>query len=450
MGGPLWKRLIACLIVLVLTYGALSLFIPKRAEAASPITVFVDLAQVQFDVEPVVVKGTTLVQFRPLFEAMKIDVAWDSSRKLVTGTKPGLTIELEIDKKTAVVNGSAVELEQPASIIDGSTMVPLRFIGEATGAIVYWDGVHREITIITEEMLEMLGVTKEEMMAKLSEYEAKKPDATPAELPDNTKKPKPSDSDSSGASPEGKADTPASPTPKPDGRKPAEYGSGEYKAASGKPELGKLQGMYTGMRADMYGYECGGLCIDMFTFFSGGKVFVGLPPHGGPETIDCKRDGCQTYTIKDGKMKVNGGETYSVSISKDGKLKINDVVMDPVKPVKEGMTLSGEYVHKGYSGMVGITTYSTAWTELLVFKRDGTFESEDLSLGTLDTGSAVTNSASGDESTGTYRISGNTIILAFNDGRREQLFFGVLENTKRAKGEDLVIGDKNFYVDRKE
>ncbi|MCF2945365.1 copper amine oxidase N-terminal domain-containing protein [Paenibacillus tarimensis] len=445
------KQIIVCLAMLLLISSLISLLMPQRAyAAASPVSVFVDFRQVPFDVEPVNVKGTTLVQFRPLFEAMGMDVSWDSSERLVTGTQAGLTIDLTINEQTAQVNGRAVKLDQPARIIDGSTMVPLRFIGEATGAVVYWDGTRREISVISEAFLESLGITKEEMEAKLSGDDTQASAPTAANPSEGAGNSRPADSGSPSSS-GGKTNTSvAEPPASKDDRKPAQYGSGDYKAASGKPDLKKLRGMYTGMRADQYGYECGGLCMDMFTFFAGSIVFVGEPPYGGPETIDCERDGCQTYTIKNGKMQLNGGESYSILVTKDGKLKINNVQLEPVQPVAEGMTLKGEYIHKGYFGLAGVTSYSSDWTETLILSKDGTFESDDLSLGTLNSGQAVTNSAADREDTGIYRISGNTIILEFDDGQREQVFFEVLENTKRAKGEDLVIGNKNFYVDRKE
>ena len=48
-------------------------------------------------------------------------------------------IELQIGKKEYTVNGQGREMDVPAQIINGRTMVPLRFIAEALGAEVDWE-----------------------------------------------------------------------------------------------------------------------------------------------------------------------------------------------------------------------------------------------------------------------------------------------------------------------
>lgn len=48
-------------------------------------------------------------------------------------------IELQVGKKEYTVNGQGREMDVPAQIINGRTMVPLRFIAEALGAEVDWE-----------------------------------------------------------------------------------------------------------------------------------------------------------------------------------------------------------------------------------------------------------------------------------------------------------------------
>lgn len=60
-------------------------------------------------------------------------------------------IELTIGSKTATVDGKAVELDVPAQIRDGRTLVPFRFVGEAFGAKVdYFPKVGRVERITAE------------------------------------------------------------------------------------------------------------------------------------------------------------------------------------------------------------------------------------------------------------------------------------------------------------
>ncbi len=56
-------------------------------------------------------------------------------------------ITLYIGEKFADVNGKKVELDVPPQIVKGRTVVPLRFVTEALGCDVKWDGKTKTITI---------------------------------------------------------------------------------------------------------------------------------------------------------------------------------------------------------------------------------------------------------------------------------------------------------------
>ncbi|MEZ4812062.1 MAG: copper amine oxidase N-terminal domain-containing protein [Caldisericia bacterium] len=62
--------------------------------------------------------------------------------------QPGkLHLDLQINSKVAILNGREVELAAAATIVNGSTLVPLRFIGEAFGAEVIWNAEDRSVDI---------------------------------------------------------------------------------------------------------------------------------------------------------------------------------------------------------------------------------------------------------------------------------------------------------------
>ncbi len=111
------------------------------------IEVYIDGEPAAFKVDPVIVNGSTLVQFRPLFEQFGLEVGWDQATRTVSGTKEKLELKLVIDSKSATVSGQTVALPAAPTLIDGNTMVPLRFIGEATGRKVVWDGENRTVNI---------------------------------------------------------------------------------------------------------------------------------------------------------------------------------------------------------------------------------------------------------------------------------------------------------------
>jgi len=68
------------------------------------------------------------------------------------------TIELSMGSRQAVVNGKAHTLDAAPTTLNYRTMVPLRFIGEAIGAKVDWNGATREITIVHEGQIITLGL----------------------------------------------------------------------------------------------------------------------------------------------------------------------------------------------------------------------------------------------------------------------------------------------------
>ena len=92
-----------------------------------------------FNVESTIVEGLTLVPVRAIFESLGLEVSWDGTTRTVTGENKDTLIKLQIDDVRATVNGKVVILDVPAVIINERTMVPAKFIGQATGAKVSWD-----------------------------------------------------------------------------------------------------------------------------------------------------------------------------------------------------------------------------------------------------------------------------------------------------------------------
>ena len=118
---------------------------------ANTIPVFVDGIQISFDQQPIIQDDRTLVPLRGVFEALGATVYWNNDTRSVTAYKDGTTVELAIGSSTMYVNGQPRYLDVAGQIINDRTMVPLRAISEAFGAIVYWDNDTRTVRVYSDK-----------------------------------------------------------------------------------------------------------------------------------------------------------------------------------------------------------------------------------------------------------------------------------------------------------
>jgi hypothetical protein len=137
------KKIISFAICLVM---ALGIYVTP-VFAADDIKVFVNGQHLIFDVPPVIVGGRTLVPMRAIFEELGAEIEWEANFQMVTATRGNTLIRLQIDNNIASVNGVDVTLDVPARLVDGRTLVPLRFVGESLDCDVQWDGNRRQVTI---------------------------------------------------------------------------------------------------------------------------------------------------------------------------------------------------------------------------------------------------------------------------------------------------------------
>lgn len=103
------------------------------------LTVLLDGLPVIFDAKPVIQQNRTLVPFRAIAEALNVNVSWDNTSKTVKATGGGTLIQMQIGNEIAFCNGEPITLDVPPVILNGRTLIPLRFFSEAFDCIVSWD-----------------------------------------------------------------------------------------------------------------------------------------------------------------------------------------------------------------------------------------------------------------------------------------------------------------------
>ncbi len=114
------------------------------------ISVIVNGEAVSFPgIGPQQVNGRVLVPLRGIMEKLGAYVDYNSSARTVTANKSGIDLMLKLGDRRAMLNGHDVTLDVPAQEIRGSTMVPLRFVGETLGAEVRWDAATYTVNITT-------------------------------------------------------------------------------------------------------------------------------------------------------------------------------------------------------------------------------------------------------------------------------------------------------------
>jgi len=124
---------------IILNYDGIS-----HTYTAPPITLQINGRELTgLPMPPVILGDRTLVPARETFEALGAVVVWHESTREVYIGYEGMLIILQINNLAANVDGSLHLMDVQPRIINGKTMIPLRFASESLGLIVGWDDSSR-------------------------------------------------------------------------------------------------------------------------------------------------------------------------------------------------------------------------------------------------------------------------------------------------------------------
>ena len=128
--------------------------VPAAAEE-TPITVYVNGAQVEFDVQPQLINDRTMVPMRFIFEALGASVTYDGTTQTITANleNPARTVKLQIGSVDATLEKGgetyAFKSDVAPILAEGDrTLVPVRFIAEALDNTVCWNGDKKQVNVI--------------------------------------------------------------------------------------------------------------------------------------------------------------------------------------------------------------------------------------------------------------------------------------------------------------
>ncbi len=141
------KRIISTVLMFVML---ITLSINVSA-GDKPVTVHLDGNQLEFDVNPIIDNGRTLVPMRKIFESLGATVDWIDETRTAIAVKGDIKIEISIGKYEMFINSKSVPLDVPAQLIDGRTLVPARAVSEGLQAKVDWNEDLWRVIIISKE-----------------------------------------------------------------------------------------------------------------------------------------------------------------------------------------------------------------------------------------------------------------------------------------------------------
>ena len=99
------------------------------------------------DVAPIIRNERTMLPVRYVAEALGAEIAWDGATSTATLKTADTEIKITVGAASATVNGKSVALDSPAFIENDRTYMPVRFVAETLGGTVAWDGATSTATI---------------------------------------------------------------------------------------------------------------------------------------------------------------------------------------------------------------------------------------------------------------------------------------------------------------
>lgn len=138
--------------------------------ASNNLPVYLDGKEVNLLPEGTIIQnGTTLVPLRKMFEAMGAVTAWNSSNNQAVISYNGNTVVVTPGNNYGLINGQSKYLSAPPIISNGAIYVPLRFITEGLGfSVDYKSGVNGDfINIFTKFGIESVGQDNSFILSRL-------------------------------------------------------------------------------------------------------------------------------------------------------------------------------------------------------------------------------------------------------------------------------------------
>jgi len=192
-----------------------------------------------------------------------------------------------------------------------------------------------------------------------------------------------------------------------------------------------------------------------YLFAPNGKVYFGLP-NGDIRNINqaCQGDpdNCGEYLLSGSQLQLfrQGQQAQSFNLTKTNNgFKLGNNRFYPINTF-DGLKLDGSYSFRSFanlSGGAGGVSGGVSGERTISFNSNGQFVANNFVGFAASGGVAGAASSTTASGQGRYQITGNTITLAYSNGKQEQfVFFVYPENEQDAKPGLIVIGGVSYLL----
>ncbi len=122
--------------------------------------VIVNGQSLTMDVPPIVDNGRIMVPMRAICEALGAAVEWTDGEQRVSAVRAGSTVTFVLGQTQAFKDGESIEMDVVPRVENERVLVPLRFISQALGADVDWNGdTYNAIINLNQESISPASTT---------------------------------------------------------------------------------------------------------------------------------------------------------------------------------------------------------------------------------------------------------------------------------------------------
>lgn len=137
------KKVILMLFIIILIISSMDCIYAANDE----IDVYIEGQKVSFDVPPQTINNRTMVPIRAIFELMGAVVVWDDTNLTAICTKDNTTVKMSLNSTTEYIDDIPYTMDVVPVIINNRILAPARYVAEAFGYYVNWDGITKSVFI---------------------------------------------------------------------------------------------------------------------------------------------------------------------------------------------------------------------------------------------------------------------------------------------------------------